>query len=105
VVVKWGAGGRSWRSLSAEAREARLGRTINAAASVAAGSPTARALAGDSPPATGFFEAGTTVAAWFPGVPHGGRKNALLVEQAFPLGRFGVLTILVPCDGEAPWAC
>jgi hypothetical protein len=34
--------------------------------------------------------------AWFPGVPPGEWRDAIFIEEAIPLGRFGVLTFLHP---------
>lgn len=100
VVVKWSSGGVGWRFLGPAAWEARLGRTIQSAADLPPGSATARALACETPPAGGFFETGTTVASWFSSVSHGNFRNAVLVEQAMSLGRFGAITMLYPAmDG------
>ncbi|MFW6146033.1 MAG: glycoside hydrolase family 3 N-terminal domain-containing protein [Planctomycetota bacterium] len=59
-----------------------------------ADAPTRRALAGEDPPAEGWFTAGATASTWFPGVAPGDRRDLLLIEQAIGLGRFGVLTSL-----------
>jgi IrrE N-terminal-like domain len=102
VVVKWSKDGFAWRCMSMAAREAGFRTTIQSASALPPESPTARALAGESPPASGFFEAGTTAATWFRSVTHGSFRNAILVEQAIPLGRFGALTLLYPEDGALP---
>lgn len=94
VVVKWSPGGVGWRFMSAAAWEAGLGKTIDTLTDLPAGSATARAVAGEAVPAKGFFECGTTAAGWFKAVTPGSTRNAVLVEQAIPLGRFGALTIL-----------
>ena len=96
AVVKWTWTGYSWKHLSSSAFRARLGRTFEAPGELAEGSPTRRALAHEAPPEEGFFRAGTTAAAWFPRVGAGGFRDAIFVEEAIPLGRFGVLTLLYP---------
>lgn len=94
AVIKWSWGGYYWKRLSSAALEARFRRTVETRRGLAAGCPTARALAREAPPAEGYFRAGTTAAAWFPGVAVGDLRDVILIEQAMPLGRFGVLTFL-----------
>ncbi len=114
AVVKWSHGRYAWKWLSSAAFLARYRRTVEAPQHLVEGSPTARALAGEAPPAAaravsstggppegGFFEAGTTAAAWFAGVRPGEFRDAILIEQAIPLGRFGVLTVLYPPAGRS----
>ncbi len=102
VVVKWSNEGYQWRWLSDEARLGRYWKTIDSTEQIPHDSPTGRALAGEQPPDTGFFKAGTTASFWFPFVASGSYKNILLIEEAVPLGRFGVLTFIYPPDGEFP---
>lgn len=102
VVVKWGHEGYQWRWLSDEARLGRYWKTIDSAGQIPPDSPTGRALAGEQPPEAGFFEAGTTASFWFPFVTAGSYKDVLLIEQAVPLGRFGILTFIYPPDGRFP---
>ena len=70
------------------------GRTFETPAALAQGSPTRRALGHEAVPEEGFFRAGTTASAWFPGIGPADRRDVILVEEAIPLGRFGVLTVL-----------
>jgi hypothetical protein len=100
VVVKWSKSGFAWRFMSAEARESGLGSMIRPAANLPKESPTARAIAGETPPASGFFETGTTAATWFRAVSHNSFRNVIMIEQAIPLGRFGTLTVLYPESGN-----
>jgi len=100
IVVKWSAGGYQWKWLSTGARMANYRKTIESPINVVPGSPSARALAGDTPPPTGVFQAATTASAWFPFVPQGDRRDIILIEQAMSLGRFGVLTFLYPQSGD-----
>jgi Zn-dependent peptidase ImmA (M78 family) len=100
VAVKWSRDGLAWKVMSTEAREAELRGMIQSTASLPVGATTVRALSGESPPATGFFEAGTTAAMWFRSVTHGSFRNAILIEQAISLGRFGALTLLYPESGS-----
>jgi len=96
AVIKWDRAGVAWKCLSSGAMQLRLGRTVETPAQLAPGSPTARALAGEAPPEEGFFQAGTVAAAWFRRVRPGDFRDVVLLEQAAPLGRWGVLTLLLP---------
>ncbi|MBN1344547.1 MAG: ImmA/IrrE family metallo-endopeptidase [Phycisphaerae bacterium] len=96
AVIKWSWTGYAWKWLSTEFFRARFRRTIESRESVSEGSPTWRALNRELPPDNGFFEAGTTASAWFPSVRQGQLRDLLFIEQAIPLGRFGVLTFLYP---------
>ena len=100
AVIKWTWRAYSWKWLSSETFRARLRKTIEVRQDVVPDSPTARALAREDPPEVGFFQAGTTASAWFPYVGPGDLRDAILVEQAMPLGRFGVLTFLYPHGGS-----
>ncbi|MGB2823276.1 MAG: ImmA/IrrE family metallo-endopeptidase [Phycisphaerae bacterium] len=99
AVVKWTSGCYAWKWLSSATFQARFRRTVEAPQQLAAGSPTARAVAGERPEGD-FFEAGTTASAWFPGVKSGEYRDVILIEQAVPLGRYGVLTFLRPESGR-----
>ena len=48
------------------------------------------------PPDKGYFQCGTSASAWFPGIWLGSAKDLVFIEQALPLGEFGVLTLLYP---------
>jgi hypothetical protein len=100
VVVKWNSDGFAWKWLSTETFRARYRKTIESLDKLPQDSPSAKAIAGEQPPASGFFSSGTTASAWFPFVNSRGDRNAILVEQAMPLGRFGVLTFLYPEAGS-----
>ena len=99
AVVKWNDGKFGWKWLSTDTFQARLFRTIQAVEDLPVDSPTVRVLGGEQS-AKGFVEAGTTVAAWFAAVADNGYRNAILIEQAMQLGRFGVLTFLYPYTGS-----
>ncbi|MHC4563819.1 MAG: ImmA/IrrE family metallo-endopeptidase [Planctomycetota bacterium] len=96
AVVKWNWRGYAWKHLSSSAFRASFRRTFESPADLAEDSPTRRALAHESPGEAGYFEAGTTAAAWFPAIGDDDARNAIFIEQAIPLGRFGVLTFLRP---------
>ena len=99
-VVKWSADGFNWKWLSTRTRLANYRKTIEELSNIVPGSATARALAGENIPETGFFQTGTTASAWFPFVSQGARRNIILIEQAIALGRFGVLTFIYPERGD-----
>jgi len=94
AAIKWGWSGAAWKVLSSGAFQMRFGRSIERPGELAPGSPTARALAREVPPECGFFQAGTLAAAWFRRIRPGDDRDAILIEQAIPLGRHGVLTVL-----------
>jgi Zn-dependent peptidase ImmA (M78 family) len=99
TLIKWNADNSfHWKHLSAETVRARFQKTIEDFRKLAPGCATDRALRGESPPASGYFENGTTAAAWFPFLGDTDFRNALFIEQAVSLGRFGVLTFLYPHD-------
>ena len=100
AVVKWNWDRYAWKHLSSTTFLARYRHTVEAPRELAEGSPTALALARQAPPADGYFQAGTTAAAWFPRIEPGEFRDVILIEQAVPLGRFGVLTFLYPEGGE-----
>jgi Zn-dependent peptidase ImmA (M78 family) len=102
LVIKWSKAGYSWKWLSTEVFRARYRKTIESKQAIVEGSPTWRALAEESVPECGFFQAGTTAAAWFPFLRHDDARSVLMIEQAIPLGRFGVLTFLYPEEGRFP---
>ncbi len=96
TLIKWKADGFAWKHFSNSTFAAGYRRTIEDVARVPHDSPTGRALSGATPPESGFFEAGTSAAAWFPGIGQGSMRDAIFIEQAIPLGEYGVLTLLFP---------
>lgn len=100
VVIKWNADGFGWKWLSDGFFNASLRKTIESTESVTVGGATQRALSGESPGEAGFFENGTVVSAWFPFISSGTSRDTILIEEAVPMGRFGVLTILYPESGS-----
>jgi hypothetical protein len=71
-------------------------RTFETPGELADDSPTRKALAHQQPPARGYFESGTTAAAWFPRIRREDDHKLIFIEQAIPLGAYGVLTFLYP---------
>jgi IrrE N-terminal-like domain len=102
-VIKWSTSGYAWKWLSAGTREAGFRKTIERISDIPPGSATARALAAESLPAAGHFQNGTTAGFWFPFIAKGSFRDEILIEQAMPLGRYGVLTVLYPQSGSFPW--
>jgi Zn-dependent peptidase ImmA (M78 family) len=96
AVIKWNEEDFGWKWLSTETFAARFRKTVESIKDLPEDSPTAKALAGEPPPAQGFFEAGTTAATWFRYVRDYEVRNVIFIEQAVALGRFGVLTFLYP---------
>lgn len=101
AVLKWDTNGKfQWRWISTETFKNRLRKAFTDATKLPSDCPTRRAMAGEKAPAPGFLEAGTTAAAWFPAVHHDAYRNAIFIEQAIALGRFGILTFLFPHDRQ-----
>ena len=98
--VKWNRDGFGWRWLSGTFCDSKLFKTIDSISSLPEGSATLRALHGEQPPQAGFFSSGSVVSSWFPFVKGGSARNDILIEEAVPLGRFGVLTLLYPESGQ-----
>lgn len=96
TLVKWNPDGFAWKWFSPSTYDAGYRATITAQDSVPRDSATGKALAGEVPPEKGFFQSGTSASAWFPGIRPGTLKDVLFIEQAVPLGEFGVLTLLYP---------
>jgi hypothetical protein len=96
TLVKWSADGFAWKWFASDTFMAGYRRTIETAAKVPRDSATGRALAGDALPESGYFQTGTSASAWFPGILPGTTKDVVFIEQAIPLGQFGVLTFLFP---------
>ncbi len=96
TLAKWDRDGFSWKWFAPDTYSAGYRKTIEEQSKVPKDSPTGRALAGEAPPPKGFFQAGTSAFAWFPGAWAGTAKDVLLIEQAIPLGEFGTMTMLFP---------
>lgn len=94
AVIKWSKEGYAWKWLSTETFRARYRKTIESADRLPSESPTARLLtAGNANPGN-LLSSGTTASVWFPFIKEQSSQNAILIEQAISLGRFGVLTFL-----------
>lgn len=93
VILKWEAGGYSWKRLSSSAYIQGYRKTLEDPARLPRDCPTAKVLAGGT---SGVMKAGTTASTWFPFVQASSDRNAIFMEQAISLGRFGALTLLSP---------
>jgi len=96
AVVKWDWHGRAWKHVSASGLRPFCRDMFELPDQLAEDSPTRRALAREPTPEQGFFQAGTVAAAWFADVEQGEWRDAVFVEEAVPLGRYGVLSLLYP---------
>jgi Zn-dependent peptidase ImmA (M78 family) len=96
ALVKWNTDGFAWKWFSPSTYSAGIRSTVGTKESVPRDSATGKALAGDAPPSKGFFQCGTSASAWFPGIRLGTPRDLVFIEQAVPLGEFGVLTLLYP---------
>lgn len=100
AVVKWSSTDFQWMWISTEPFRARLRTVQKNLSALPEDCPTRIALSGAPPPTSGYFEAGTTAACWFPYLGNSDSRNILLREQAMQLGRFGALTFLFPVDSS-----
>jgi len=97
VVLKWAVGGRfQWRWASTKFFQSGLLGVQRDIRRLPADCPTRVALTNEKPPNKQYFEAGSTISAWFPKIRESDYRNWILIEQAIQLGRFGVLTFLFP---------
>jgi hypothetical protein len=85
AVMKWSPDGSfQWRWISTETFRVRLRTTFTDQGKLPADCPTRRAMVGERAPKTGYFEAGTTAAAWFRFVNEYDYRNVIFMEQAIP---------------------
>ena len=96
TLIKWTSQGFRWKRFSSTTHASGLRKTIETIEQLPADSPTARALNGERPVGSRFFKAGTVTSSWFQGVVAGSMRDEVLVEEAFSLGQYGVLTLLYP---------
>jgi hypothetical protein len=96
ALVKWNTDGFAWKWFAPSTFNSGIRSTVRTTGSVPRDSATGKALAGDAPPEKGFFQCGTSASVWFPGIWPGSAKDLVFIEQASPLGDFGVLTLLYP---------
>jgi hypothetical protein len=97
AVLKWNWDGCAWRRFNSWATRIHPRRTFSVPDRLAEGCPTRRALAGEKPSEPdGYFRAGAVASAWFRGIRASSDRDEIFVEEAIPLGRFGVLTVLYP---------
>jgi Zn-dependent peptidase ImmA (M78 family) len=98
VVVKWSPTEYQWQWMSKEPFGPGLRYVGKSLTALPTDCPTRKALSGETVPACGYFEAGTTTASWFPFLSDGDSRNGILKEQAMYLGRFGAISLLFPAD-------
>jgi len=100
AVFKWTNSTLQWHWMSTDTFRARFGAVVRTGRELPPDSPTAKALRGERPLDDPWFEAGTTVSAWFRRVSDSSHRNDILIEQAISLGRFGVLSFIFPETGQ-----
>ena len=100
TVIKWSVDGFGWKWFSRSTFEAGIWKTIEERSRLPTDSATEEAFRVDSPMADRVIRRGSTAATWFPFITTGSARNAILIEEAIPLGRFGVLTLLYPEGGS-----
>lgn len=98
AVIKWKPSGEyGWRHTAhCWRRKGISGQAPTNVSELPEDSPTSKAFG--EPPPVDVLKAGSSLSYWFRSVPAGSSRDELIVEQAFRLGRYGVLTVLVPAD-------
>jgi len=96
AIIYWNADGYRWKHISDSMWKAKLRKTIKSSAQLPLDSATAEARNSKDNPTQGYRQRGSTVSSWFPFVDSSWNRNAILVEQAIHLGRYGTLTFIYP---------
>ena len=97
VVIRWTAEGYAWKWLSPQVFRNRLWKTIEDVDKVLPDSATGMVLAGGGG-SDGVISKVSTAATWFPSVHEGSGRDALFMEHAMSLGKFGAITMLFAMD-------
>jgi hypothetical protein len=96
TLLKWDESGLAWKRFSTSTYNSGYRATITRLDQIPRGSATHLAMSQHEAAASRHFECGSAASVWFPFVRPGDTKDALLIEQAVSLGRYGVLTLLYP---------
>jgi hypothetical protein len=97
TLILWEGQSVSWQRMNRDWWFELPARSVRSADVLAPGSATHRLLQKESSvPSCGFLATGTTRSHWFRRVADWSSENDILIEEAIPLGSFGVLTILRP---------
>ena len=94
ALIKWNPPTKTWSWVSPAMYDSGFGKTITSRHQIPEGSATDQALSGLYPPPSGFFSSGGTATDWFPHPRRFGHGNPIVIEQAMPIGRYGVVTML-----------
>jgi len=96
AVIRWRPdGSRAWRHTAASWRLSGIaGGGPRSIADLPSDSPTAMVFSDEA--SRGVQSKGSTLSFWFGRVQGGSTMDAIIHEQAIRLGRYGVLTVLVP---------
>jgi Zn-dependent peptidase ImmA (M78 family) len=96
VLIKWHWRGYQWKSFSNSMFRRHFSQMFEVPEKLTEDCATLKALAQEPVPERGYFRNGTLSSVWFPFVKHDDFLDVVLVEEAIPLGRYGVLTLLSP---------
>lgn len=96
TLIFWGTDSVRWQRMNKDWWFKLPARSIRNTEQLAKGSATELLLNAGEAPENGYIRRGTTRSAWFPRVAPWTRINDVLVEDAIPLGTYGVLTLLRP---------
>lgn len=95
LVMKWEfQKGLIWQHASPHTLLSELPPPISKTQKLPENSPTLWALMNARAPAEGFFSAKMTAATWFPSLRDSNLRDAVCIEQAIRVGKFGVITLL-----------
>jgi Zn-dependent peptidase ImmA (M78 family) len=96
TLILWNSDNVRWQRMNKDWWFQLPSRTIRNSDQLAKGSATEVLLNGGNIPECGYLRRGTTRSAWFPRVAPWTSINDVLIEDAIPLGSYGVLTLLRP---------
>ncbi|MCU7919823.1 MAG: ImmA/IrrE family metallo-endopeptidase [Candidatus Thiodiazotropha sp. (ex Epidulcina cf. delphinae)] len=96
TLILWGKTEVRWQRMDRDWWFDLPARSIRNSSLLANGSATEKVLNGYPIPDEGYVRTGTTRSHWFPRIAPWSTKNDILIEEAIPLGDYGVLTILRP---------
>ena len=96
TLIAWTPQKVRWQRMNRDLWFELPARTIRTFDQLLKGSATERLLNGEKAGVMGYLQAGTTRSSWFPRIAPWSSTNDLLIEEAIPLGQYGVLTLLRP---------
>ena len=95
-LILWGPQCVRWQRMNRDWWFELPVRSIRNTDQLAKGSATEQLMNGTEIPDCGYIARGTTRASWFTRILPWSNNNTILIEEAIPLGSYGILTLLRP---------